>query len=270
VARLGTPDNDVTYEAARRIVENGLRRDDSLFTPGRSIWSLQNLVELQARFVDRPDTSNDSFENKLRRQLAGAPPEAVELAAELLFVHLLISIQLRGDTKREQIAEVPSWADTNATIPADLSAALDHGFINPGIYYAIRKPDGLIYLIRFLVSWKNLSEAERTNALADPWAFKAVAMSVPPRPPAQQAALLHLVFPDTFEAIVSEKHKTQIARTFVEGSEAQEPDLDRRLRRIRTRLTRQFGDQYSYYRSPLVSRWRESAPEGGQSAGIMA
>ena len=30
MARVGTPDNNVTYEAARRIVENGLRRDDSL------------------------------------------------------------------------------------------------------------------------------------------------------------------------------------------------------------------------------------------------
>ena len=257
MARVGAPDNNVTYEAARRIVENGLRRDDSLFTPGRSIWSLPNLAELQARFVDRPDTSNDSFENKFRRQLAGAPAEAVQLAAELLFVHLLISNQLRGDTKRQQITEVLSWADTNATIPADLSAALDHGFINPGIYYAIKKPEALSYLIRFLARWKSLSEAERTNALADPWAFKALAMSVPAAAArAQQAALLHLVFPDTFEDIVSEKHKEQIARAFAEGSEAQEPDLDRRLLHIRTRLTAQFGDGYSYYRSPLQARWR--------------
>jgi 5-methylcytosine-specific restriction enzyme B len=256
VARVGDAQNDITYQAAQRMVDNGLRRDDSLFTPGRPIWSLRNFSDIQARFVDQPDTTNDSFENKFRRQLAGAPAETVQLAAELLYVNLLISRQMRGDTKRERIAEVLSWAGTGVTIPPELSAALDHGLINPGTAYVVQKPFGLVFLVRFLLRWKGFSESERTSALADPWAFKTIVSSIPaPSAQAQQAALLHLVFPDSFEAIVSGKHKERIARTFAEGSESDEPDIDRRLLAVRTRLTPEFGDRYSYYRSPLLPRW---------------
>jgi 5-methylcytosine-specific restriction enzyme B len=173
--------------------------------------------------------------------------------AELLFVNLLISRQVRGDTKRAHIAEVLSWAETNASVPPELSVsvALDNGLINPGTAYAVQKPFGLVFLIRFLVRWKSLREEERATALADPWAFKALMLSVPaPSARAQQAALLHLVFPDTFEAIVSEKHKELIAQTFAQGAELQESDLDQRLLLIRNRLTAQFGERYSYYRSP--------------------
>ena len=260
MARTGGAQNDITYQAAQRLVDNCLRRDDSLFTPGRAIWSRQNLAELQTRFVDRPDESNDSFENKFRRQLAGAPPATVQLAAELLYVNLLISRQMRGDTKRERIAEVLSWTEVAVAIPPELAAALDNGLINPGTAYAIQKPHGLVFLVRFLLRWKALGEPERISALADPWAFKALVLSVPaPSARAQQAALLHLVFPDTFEAIVSEKHKQLIAQIFAEGSEVDEPDLDRRLLLVRIRLTQQFGECYSYYRSPLLAKWSPTA-----------
>src|SRR5688572_27355656 len=86
------------YAAAARFVEAGLRSDDSLFTPGRPVWTGAVAQDLDERFVKRPDTSSDSFEAKFQRQLSGAPADTIQLAAELLYVHLLISVQLRGQT----------------------------------------------------------------------------------------------------------------------------------------------------------------------------
>lgn len=68
---------DGTYAAAEQFVDRALRSDDSLFTPGQSIWSTENLDDLQRRFVLQPDESSDPFDVKFRRQLEGAPAPTV-------------------------------------------------------------------------------------------------------------------------------------------------------------------------------------------------
>lgn len=50
--------------AAELFAENALLRDDSLFRPGQSIWSLGNLDFLHRRFVEQPDESDDTFQLK--------------------------------------------------------------------------------------------------------------------------------------------------------------------------------------------------------------
>ena len=78
------------YEAATQFTDACLRTDGSLFTPGQPIWSLNHINDFSERFVDRPDESDDSFDVKFQRQLADAPPETIQLAAETMYVHLLI------------------------------------------------------------------------------------------------------------------------------------------------------------------------------------
>src|SRR5215211_5114368 len=77
------------YAVAERFVEEALKSDGSLFTPGTAIWSAENIEDLYERFVGNPDESSDRFEDKFRRQLEGAPLETRQLAAELLYIHLL-------------------------------------------------------------------------------------------------------------------------------------------------------------------------------------
>ena len=66
------------YAAASMFVKRSPRRDDSLFTPGRPIWCLPNLEVLRARSIEKPDVSKDSFDEKLQRQLEGAPGDAMQ------------------------------------------------------------------------------------------------------------------------------------------------------------------------------------------------
>ena len=124
--------SQLIYEAAERFVDECLRKDGSLFTPGTVIWSAHNVEDLHQRFVAHPDTSGDTFEVKFKRQLSDAPVDTVQLAAELVYVHLLISMQLKGDTKRELISHILSWGGLPPSLPADLSSALDDGILNAG------------------------------------------------------------------------------------------------------------------------------------------
>ena len=86
------------YNAAQEWVEQALRRDGSLFTPGEKIWSREWLGQLHQRFLNNPDESRTSFDEKLRRQLDGSPPEVYQLMGEVLYFHYLItdSITLRA------------------------------------------------------------------------------------------------------------------------------------------------------------------------------
>jgi hypothetical protein len=55
-------------------MDRGLRKDDSLFTPGSVVWSKAVVDDLQARFVEHLDESNLDFVEKFRDQISGAPP----------------------------------------------------------------------------------------------------------------------------------------------------------------------------------------------------
>ena len=74
------------YNAAELWVERALRSDDSLFTPGRPIWSCRWLGELRERFLDNPEGFEGDFYQKLQQQLADSPPEVDQLMAEVLCV----------------------------------------------------------------------------------------------------------------------------------------------------------------------------------------
>ena len=71
------PGLDLCYQAGEVIADQTLRSNDSIFTPGVSIWTLENLRDLYDRFVNNPDQTADSFEVKFKRQLSGAPDERV-------------------------------------------------------------------------------------------------------------------------------------------------------------------------------------------------
>lgn len=59
-------------------------------------------------FVAQPEEGSEDFLTKLRGQLARCPASAVQLAAELLYVHLLIARAdtVSGQRKREIVERV--------------------------------------------------------------------------------------------------------------------------------------------------------------------
>ena len=101
--RAGT---EAVYAAAESWVERGLRSDDSMFTPGRPIWTSERLDELRRRFLDNPDVSGDNTMNKLERQLGSATAEACQLMAEVMYVHLLVPSNMKGARKRAQVEQI--------------------------------------------------------------------------------------------------------------------------------------------------------------------
>ena len=67
---------------AERWKQRCLLDGESLFTEER-LWTRERFGQLHTCYVERPDEGPDPFEEKLRRQLNPAPPEAKRLWAEI-------------------------------------------------------------------------------------------------------------------------------------------------------------------------------------------
>ena len=263
-SRITGPEADKVYEAGQRWVDCALRKDDSLFTPGKPIWSSRWLGELHARFLDRPDEGEGTFYDKLRDQLADSPPEVYQLMGEALYVHYLTFIQVGN--KQERVEQVLDWSTDPLRIPTELIPGLKHGFIRMGMAN-LSIPFQVGCVIEFVEQWKRQESHERGRILDDPWAFKQFVKSIrlsskmfnsnPNGQPSRREGLLHLVHPDTFEPIISTDTKEQIARASAFARFMTEPtsDVDRNIQQIRQELEAELGRSFNFYEPSIHSQW---------------
>jgi len=238
-----------------------------LFVPDRSVWSAETLEDLHTRFNLAPDESSDSFEKKFARQLEGASAATIQLAAEIVYVHFLVASDIGAKAKRRLVELIISWSPEPISIPQDLQDAFSAGVCSTGVAFKTYRPNQLWFLIDTLRAWKALTADRRSELLADAWAFKDWVESVPQKAAyTQRQALLHLVFSDVFEEMVSREHKALIIKAF--GADASAPlpaDPDRALAVIREQLNPEYGSDFSFYVPGVVERWR---PELSKTAVI--
>ena len=149
---------------------------------------------------------------------------------------------------------------TPVEIPSELSKALDTGIASTGVAFNTNRPAQLRFFMEFLHHWKALPPEQRANALADPWTFEQVVEAVPAHSGyIQQGALLHLTFPDTFESIVSQGQKSQIAHRFHELVKHPQSGINHQLLEIREALVSNYGPTFNFYdderAAAVATRW---------------
>jgi 5-methylcytosine-specific restriction protein B len=238
------------YPAAQRFVDNALRRDDSLFTPGVAIWTEAHLAELQQRLkITSNKVEEIPFLEKFSQDLKNAQPAIYQLVGELLYVHLLIANSgITSAVKRNLINTVLSWSPKPVKIPADLDAALDFGVAKVGVVFTTARTYNVAFLLDTVLAWKRLFPNVQSNLLKDPWAFKQFVFSQPIfQAYVQREALLHLVHPDTFEPIVSREDKNKFAQQYKHYATNDANDVDELLFSIQQGYQQQFNRPLNYY-----------------------
>lgn len=243
------------YAIAGRFKNDALGSGLSVFTPDRPIWSEENFAQLIEGFVEAPDYGAGTFDKKLAMQLATVDSGAKQLMSELLALHLLITMVVTAPTK-QKIIELP-LSGLDVALPPDVLDALGGGFVNPGAIFNTGRPNQLMFLVRAGHTISALSTDDRLEALADPWRFRSAIENVPINSAAtQRHALLHLFFPDTFEAVVSDSHIGKITDYFSDQVDGITGDGDRDLLAIRAALESKFGVGFDFYNARLAPRWR--------------
>lgn len=176
------------------------------------LWNPRLFEELRTHYVEQPDLGEGSFEEKLRRQLAPAPPEAKRLWAEMTWAYDLIATNLKRVTKLDRIRTVWEWSGEPLPESRDvLGEVLAQGAAHPGPdrrrWFEFR------FIITTMIGWFSLPGGLRESLLADPWRFVEWLDSQEGSRSSQfRHAVLFLLFPDSFERIVTSGHKRKDRR----------------------------------------------------------
>ena len=268
------PEIENVYAAAQKWVYCALRKDDSLFTPGKPIWTRELLGKLRECYLNQPHVGEGGFYDKLRQQLEGRPPEVYQLMAEALYAQFLIIWKdgMGQEAKKNGVEQVLGWGAPIATISEDLIDGLTPGIALSQALLQYR-PYQVGLIIEFADQWKTLEPSERNGLLDDPRDFKNFVMGMKPdslllrenkdTPQAQREALLHLVHPDAFEGTVSINHKKKIAgaEAFAHFVTEEIPDVDRKLAEIRRGLEAGLDRDFGFYDTDIRRLWDLSASD---------
>lgn len=252
------------YTLASQWFMETLPEGGSILTPGKRIWTLENLEELDEKFVQRPDLrAGLTFLQKLQEQLSDASPDAVQLMAELhvVFFWWIWEGAISGKKKISDINAILSWHPDRPALPAEVAASMSPGFAHPGQWANTRRDVQLATLITLTSALLRESPEKIAGLQSDPLALRDFwAASPTPSGDAARWGLLHELYPDVFESTVSPTHKRLIIDRFAqEGDDTS--DADRALMAIRRRLSGAWGEGYSYYDAssdPL--HWLWAAP----------
>jgi AAA domain (dynein-related subfamily) len=253
--------DSVVYEAAQQWVEECLRRDGSLFTPEARIWTVEAAEKVAERLAPAPEIKG-SFGEKLRWQAEPLNSAERQYFSELLYVVLLPEADTGGPKKREQILIPVEGVSPSVVIPSELDAALDaHSMVGygPG---KNRRDQYLKFFSRWMAGWKQLSQEERDRLLGDPGRFREFVDARRVSAAGMQVeALLHLVFPDVFEAAFSFDDKRKIVAKFARlPAVAAGANVDEQLRSVREAVEPLFGQGFAFYGGVLQRVWDKPEP----------
>ncbi|GAB98503.1 putative ATPase [Gordonia namibiensis NBRC 108229] len=259
--RMPYPSTQPIYDAAERW-RQALIDGTSLFS-GRPLDYPAAVRELIDNFVDSPDAGTDSFFQKLERQLANTNDDAIQLAAELLYVYFLpVSTSAVGvNTKQSAVNGVAAWRDTLTGIPSDLVPPLRAGLARVGTAYQTQRWRMFAYLIRTVETLTSLPEDARATALRDWQQFEQTISAIDDRGVwAIRYLLEHILFPEYAIGGASRDDRQRIASAFADVTGGVEDAND--LRNWLEPNIR-YGDSYALnvYLPPYRHVWRPLSEE---------
>jgi 5-methylcytosine-specific restriction protein B len=261
-------DTSKLYPAIETFVSECLLKDGSILDPGRNLWTIENLDELDRTFVQQPDVGDGSYYEKLRQQISSGSADSRKLMAELHWLIFMFPSDILAATKERAIRDIWSWSGDE--LPA-VASSLDHGILgglgHAGQGYNNYRWLELTFLVDALRVWKKLSRTEQEATLADPDRFTAFLDAIPSVKNRQLRHILpHLLFPDRFERISSPRHKRSILEGFGRATRRDAArmgmaDLDKAVYELREDLENELGREIDFYEEPIARRWVDSADD---------
>lgn len=246
------------YKVADRFRDRCLVKGCSLLWPSHSSWTADNLTTLWSAFIEHPDEGPRSFFEKWKDQLASQPKDIHRIAADVIVLYCLFPSRMRYDAKIASVLEVISWKLADEKPEWDLvNDAFSTSIGFPGPYYQTGRPWQIAFYIEYCRRIR-LGEADPFDHNACKQVADAALERVPGNATAARHVLLHLLFPDHFERIASERQKHQIVNAFRKYA-ANIEDVDNALASIRRNLIQRSGrgdTDFDFYNSDIRPRWQ--------------
>ncbi|WP_136809601.1 AAA family ATPase [Desulfosediminicola flagellatus] len=252
-------------EAAEYWRQSAFLSDGSVFSK-KVLWNLKSFEALEKFFINKLDSGDGNFYDKLYGQLEPTGPEVKQLAAEILWLMLLCPSNITAQTKQDGIKKIWSWGEEELPDQAQwlFNDTVLHGVGSAGTAYNTNRWREMVFVIRVLLSFKKLDHHLREALLADHIKF-AEWLELIPECGARQFRhmLLFLLFPDYFERIFGGTDRQQIVMKFRNKAKAQVKklsalDIDKVLSAIRQEQEKSFErKELDFYLPPLQQLWSE-------------
>jgi hypothetical protein len=252
------------YPAAELFVDRSLRGGASFVTGAVNVWTQAPTDDFYQRFVVNESVGAEAaggFSERLVAQLEGASTETVLLAADLACLSALPASDMAHETKLKRLQTILGAVEPSPEIDPVVLEAFKTGIASYGAGHAVVWKY-MQYLADFARAWVSLGTEERIRRLEDPWEWKEFVVGRPGGTAGQAAALLHLVFPEVFEPIVSADARAAIVKTFarVPGVE-DETDVDRKLLLVRSAIEPVLGTTFHFWSPAVEPVWRSGSTD---------
>ena len=255
---MGRPGAPYIEPLGHRILSGGLLDGRSFVSPHDHAWTVESASELMDVYVDSPDTSDLSFDEKLRRRLSTTSRAARVLFADLILLNLLPLGDYGANRKRELIALPLEDLDPPVLLPEEVEAALPYGMFRGGIGFKSGRYARLRWLITFAEYALSLPVETRRTALKDPLDFREFIRNAPGKAEvAQRHSIQYLAFPWFYLPTIIPEQRTQIrdalAGQYLPGGPTADVDVD--LHRIYAAATQEAAGPVNFYQEPWLHRW---------------
>ncbi|MFZ1382579.1 MAG: AAA family ATPase [Scrofimicrobium sp.] len=205
--------------------------------------------------------------------MKGARPDVRLVAAEIMLVYYLFTSTVGAGRKREMINVTIGADNQELQIGEDgnVYRALSQHIGNPGSYYNTRQDIHVGYLIDLALQLKSKNLNERKTLLEDnPWGFLEFAEGIENQSATMRHVVCHLLYPQYFERIASDRHKNLILSVFGDlayaSDKGEEIGNDQRLYAIRERFKQLYPEwteeQRDYYHGSLRAAWFPTSTSG--------
>jgi 5-methylcytosine-specific restriction protein B len=261
------PNAAQVFDVADEFKQRCLLDQESLFLDGQTLWTPEHFKSLIENYVDRPDTGDRGFYEKLADQLATCEPLDVALMSEVFWIVQLGPTNLRAPTKIKTVERIwnmkPAAPFPTSSPFLQIPALSGLGSAGPG--YNNYLPMEIIFAVEAFAAFMVKPKAEREALLNDAQGFARWLESIPSGKGRQlYHTLCHVLFPDSFERIFSQGNKFQVARahkiwTPILGESR--PAMDAALLELRKRLELQHPGAVDYYELPVGTLIKEETTQ---------
>lgn len=266
------PNAAQVFDAAEKFKQRCLLDQESLFLDGQTLWTPEHFKELIQKYVDRPDTGDRGFYEKLADQLATCAPLDVALMAEVFWIVQLGPTNLRAPTKIKTVERIwnmkPAAAFPTSSPFLQIPVLSGLGSAGPG--YNNYLPMEIIFAVEAFAEFVAKPLAEREALLNDAQGFAKWLETIPSGKGRQlYHTLCHVLFPDSFERIFSQGNKFQVARAHKIWTPAlgeSRPAMDAALLELRKRLELQHPGAVDYYELPVGTLIKEEVTQPGKDS----
>ncbi len=277
-------DSPQIYEVMAQFRDRCLVGSGSLLWDDADIWTTANLERVKNRFIDAPEIGPESFWQKVDRQFEGLPAPCYKILADTCIIYSLPSAYMRVETKWGFVETVTKMIGVNPPDSAPMREALSQGFTRTTLRYHMK-----VFQFWLIISFALKIKQKGVSVLEEPWKTAALADDClsefleQDRAYDMRHALLHMLFPNEFERIISTEHKRHIVTAFLgaerpslqaihekggpgEKSRVNFVALDRDVALARQKMAERLhvedpDEDPDFYSPKVVSLWKAVAPE---------